>query len=134
MKYLKPYEEYEFLEKVKDPIRDIIDDGHDVYCGLHEFKEYIRLDVFITFLDSEGNQSHENLKNYGGLFEHLISELESQDWHLNSAISIIHKDDNKSGREGVHTVYARRLTLLQLDTNDHTTEIRRIEIRFDLYK
>ena len=123
MKYLKPYEEYEFLEKVKDPIRDIIDDGHDVYCGLHEFKEYIRLDVFITFLDSEGNQSHENLKNYGGLFEHLISELESQDWHLNSALSIIHKDDNKSGP-----------TVLQLDTNDHTTEIRRIEIRFDLYK
>lgn len=123
MKYLKPYGEYEFLEKVKDPIRDIIYDGHDVYCGLHEFKEYIRLDVFISFLDNEGNQSHENLKNYGGLFEHLISELESQDWHLNSAVSVIHKDDNKLDP-----------TVLQLDTNDHTTEIRRIELRFDLYK
>ena len=101
MKYLKGYKIFESkynLSELEDILRDITDSGHRVDITVHEFSDYDRLDVFITFVDESGNQSSVNLKEYSGSIGHLISQLESEDWKVSSSWMIL---DNAVGKPSV---------------------------------
>ena len=130
MKYLKGYKIFESkynLSELEDILRDITDSGHRVDITIHEFSDYDRLDVFITFLDESGNQSSVNLKEYTGSIGHLISKLESEDWNVSSSWMIL---DNEVGKPSVFKL--GRAVELKLD--ERTYNVKRIELRFDKFK
>jgi hypothetical protein len=132
MRYLKDYKLFESsigeLElEIKDILRDVSDSGHRLDITIHEFSDYDRLDVFITFLDESGNQSSVNLKEYTGSIGHLISKLESEDWNVSSSWMIL---DNEVGKPSVFKL--GRAVELKLD--ERTYNVKRIELRFDKFK
>ena len=132
MRYLKDYKLFESsigeLElEIKDILRDVSDSGHRLDITIHEFSDYDRLDVFITFLDESGNQSSVNLKEYSGSIGHLISQLEYEDWKVSSSWMIL---DNAVGKPSVFKL--GRAVELKLD--ERTYNVKRIELRFDKFK
>ena len=130
MKYLKGYKIFESkynLSELEDILRDITDSGHRVDITVHEFSDYDRLDVFITFLDESGNQSSVNLKEYSGSIGHLISQLESEDWKVSSSWMIL---DNVVGKPSVFKLGRA----VELDLDERTFNVKRIELRFDKFK
>jgi len=92
---------------------------------VHEFSDYDRLDVFITFVDESGNQSSVNLKEYSGSIGHLISQLESEDWKVSSSWMIL---DNK------YSSVFKLGRAVELDLDERTFNVKRIELRFDKFK
>ncbi len=130
MKYLKGYKIFESkynLSELEDILRDITDSGHRVDITVHEFSDYDRLDVFITFVDESGNQSSVNLKEYSGSIGHLISQLESEDWKVSSSWMIL---DNVVGKPSVFKLGRA----VELDLDERTFNVKRIELRFDKFK
>jgi hypothetical protein len=130
MKYLKGYKIFESkynLSELEDILRDITDSGHRVDITVHEFSDYDRLDVFITFVDESGNQSSVNLKEYSGSIGHLISQLESEDWKVSSSWMIL---DNAVGKPSVFKLGRA----VELDLDERTFNVKRIELRFDKFK
>ena len=130
MKYLKGYKIFESkynLSELEDILRDITDSGHRVDITVHEFSDYDRLDVFITFVDESGNQSSVNLKEYSGSIGHLISQLESEDWKVSSSWMIL---DNAVGKLSVFKLGRA----VELDLDERTFNVKRIELRFDKFK
>ncbi len=128
MKYLKGYKIFESkynLSDLEDILRDITDSGHRVDITVHEFSDYDRLDVFITFVDESGNQSSVNLKEYSGSIGHLISQLESEDWKVSSSWMIL---DNK------YSSVFKLGRAVELDLDERTYNVKRIELRFDKFK
>lgn len=124
MKYLKGYKIFEAkynLSEIEDILRDITDSGHRVDITVHEFSDYDRLQVFITFLDESGNQSSVNFKEYSGSIGHLISQLEYEDWKVSSSWMII---DAEVGKPSV----------FKFDLDERTYNAKRIELRFDKFK
>jgi hypothetical protein len=130
MKYLKGYKIFESkynLSELEDILRDITDSGHRVDITVHEFSDYDRLDVFITFVDESGNQSSVNLKEYSGSIGHLISQLEYEDWKVSSSWMIL---DNAVGKPSVFKLGRA----VELDLDERTFNVKRIELRFDKFK
>lgn len=130
MKYLKGYKIFESkynLSELEDILRDITDSGHRVDITVHEFSDYDRLDVFITFVDESGNQSSVNLKEYSGSIGHLISQLEYEDWKVSSSWMIL---DNVVGKPSVFKLGRA----VELDLDERTFNVKRIELRFDKFK
>ena len=130
MRYLKDYKLFESsigeLElEIKDILRDVSDSGHRLDITIHEFSDYDRLDVFITFVDESGNQSSVNLKEYSGSIGHLISQLESEDWKVSSSWMIL---DNK------YSSVFKLGRAVELDLDERTYNVKRIELRFDKFK
>lgn len=129
MKYLKGYklfESYSELElEIEDVLRDVSDSGHRLDITVHEFSDYDRLDVFITFLDESGNQSSVNLKEYSGSIGHLISKLESEDWKVSSSWMILDNRNPSVFKLG---------RAVELDLDERTYNVKRIELRFDKFK
>ncbi len=130
MKYLKGYKLFEsFISEleleIKDILRDVSDSGHRLDITVHEFSDYDRLDVFITFLDENGNQSSVNLKEYSGSIGHLISQLESEDWKVSSSWMILDNRNPSVFKLG---------RAVELDLDERTYNVKRIELRFDKFK
>ena len=125
MKYLKGYKIFESkynLSDLEDILRDITDSGHRVDITVHEFSDYDRLDVFITFLDSMGNRSTSDISEYVDCLKHLISHLNSEGWIMDSGWTIMY-DDNSI-----------QPIIRELDLNDTKSIFRRVELRFDKFK
>ena len=126
MKHLKKFKFFESshnLTEIEDILKDFTDSGHRVDISNHLFNDYDRLQVFITFLDESGNQTSSNLSDYSESLGHLISYLESDEWNLSSSWMMV---KGESGRI--------QPTVFKLDLNNHTDEVKRIELRFDKYK
>lgn len=125
MKYLKGYKLFESsiseLE-IEDILRDVSDSGHRLDITVHEFSDYDRLNVFITFLDSMGNKSTSDISEYVDCLKHLISHLNSEGWIMDSGWTIMYDDDS------IHPI------IRELDFNDTKSIFRRVELRFDKFK
>lgn len=119
MKYLKSYKIFESVESIETEVKDILseleDSGHDLHTNLFNFKEYYRLDVFINFSPSV------YISEFKDTIDHLLSQLESEDWKISSQWSI-------EDVEGFPGLYHR------LDGLSDNSKIKRIELRFDKFK
>ena len=120
MKHLKSYKIFESNElvNIEDILSDIKDAGHDIQTTIHNFSDYDRLDVFINFSPSV------YISEFKDSINHLLSQLESEDWHMSSQWTIedeTHQNDWRPSR-------AYKLDL------DSDRRIKRIELRFDKFK
>jgi hypothetical protein len=120
VKYLKSYKIFESVDSIETEVKDILseleDSGHDLHTNLFNFKEYYRLDVFINFSPSV------YISEFKDTIDHLLSQLESEDWRISSQWSI---ED-----VGEHELPRSQSGICISDNS----KIKRIELRFDKFK
>lgn len=124
MKYLKSYKIFESVDSIETEVKDILseleDSGHDLHTNLFNFKEYYRLDVFINFSPSV------YISEFKDTIDHLLSQLESEDWRISSQWSIEDVEDKNP--------LPWKPSGIRLDGLSDNSKIKRIELRFDKFK
>jgi len=122
VRYIKSYKIFESVESIETEVKDILseleDSGHDLHTNLFDFKEYYRLDVFINFSPSV------YISEFKDSIDHLLSQLESEDWKISSQWSIEDVGDHPWKPSGA----------TRLDDLSDNSKIKRIELRFDKFK
>ena len=125
MKYIKSYKIFESVESIETEVKDILseleDSGHDLHTNLFDFKEYYRLDVFINFSPSV------YISEFKDTIDHLLSQLESEDWRISSQWSIEDVEDQ-------NPLPWKPSGAIRLDGLSDNSKIKRIELRFDKFK
>jgi hypothetical protein len=124
VKYLKSYKIFESVDSIETEVKDILseleDSGHDLHTNLFNFKEYYRLDVFINFSPSV------YISEFKDTIDHLLSQLESEDWRISSQWSIEDVEDQNP--------LPWKPSGIRLDGLSDNSKIKRIELRFDKFK
>ncbi len=121
MRIIKSYKLFESNDvvEVEDILTDIKDAGHDIHTTIHNFIDYDRMDVFINFSPSV------YMSEFKDSINHLLSKLESEDWHISSQWTI---EDSREDEISWRPSSAYKLDL------DSDRRIKRIELRFDKFK
>jgi hypothetical protein len=120
MRIIKSYKIFESNElvEVEDILVDIKDSGHDIHTTIHNFSDYDRMDVFINFSPSV------YISEFKDSISHLLSKLESEDWHISSQWIIEDQENSLPWKPSA---------IFRLDL-DSDKRIKRIELRFDKFK
>ncbi len=121
MRIIKSYKVFESNDvvEVEDILTDIKDAGHDISATIHNFSEYDRMQVFINFTPSV------YMSEFKDSISHLLSKLESEDWHISSQWTIEDQEDSLPPW--------KPSAIFRLDL-DSDKKIKRIELRFDKFK